>query len=355
MSTRKLWLFVVSVAALVALAMPGHLRGPGRIGLVGYGSDARGQAPAPTVDNADIAGQVDPGLVLINTDISYQGAVGAGTGIVLSPAGVVLTNNHVVEGATQISVTSIANSTAYPATVLGYDRKHDIAVLQLQGAGGLPTAPLGIATPVSVGDRVLAIGNAGGKGLRRSPGAVTALDQTITAGDELAAPEQLTGMIQVSANLFPGDSGGPLVNGNGQVIGVDTAASGNYRLSHRGGAQGFAIPIGTALADASQIQSGARSGSVHIGPSAMLGVGVTDQGRGGVAVAQVLRGSPAGQAGITPGDVITGFAGTNVDSDTTLTDLLDQQYPGNTVPLTWLDRSGQQHGATVTLAPGPVG
>jgi len=356
MSTRKLWWVVVAVAALIALLVPADLRAPNQIDLTSLGSDLIARAPTPATNSADIAAQVDPSLVLINTDISYQNAVGAGTGIVLSPDGVVLTNNHVVEGATQISVTSIATGATYGATVIGYDRTHDIAVLALQGASGLPPAPLGTGAPVNVGDPILSIGNAGGKGrLRRSPGAVTALNQTITASDELASSEQLTGMIQTSANLAPGDSGGPLVNSAGQVIGIDTAASGNYRLPRRGGAEGFAIPIGMALSDASQIQSGVPSGSVHIGPSAMLGVGVNNQSQGGVAVAQVLRGSPAAQAGIVPGDVIVGFAGANVASDTALTDLLDQQAPGNNVPLTWVDRSGQQHTATVTLAPGPVG
>ena len=106
---------------------------------------------------------VEPGLVLVNSDIGLQGAVGAGTGIVLSPDGEVLTNDHVVEGATQITATDSGTGRTYPATVVGYDRKHDIAVLQLQGASGLPTAPLGNSSQVRVGEPVLAIGNAGGK------------------------------------------------------------------------------------------------------------------------------------------------------------------------------------------------
>jgi S1-C subfamily serine protease len=350
--TRKPWWSVLAAAALAVLVLA-FTHAPNTIALNNY-ANRFAQAPATAVNASDATAQVDQGLVLVNSDISYQGATGAGTGIVVSPNGVVLTNNHVVEGATQITATSIANGTAYPATVIGYDRKHDIAVLQLQGASGLPTAPLDTSSPVAVGDPVTAVGNALGHGLRRSPGAVTAVDQTITAGDELASPEQLNGLIQTSANLIPGDSGGPLVNGNGQVIGIDTAASGNYRLSHRRGAEGFAIPIGTALSIASQIQSGASSGSVHVGNTAMLGVGVKSNAQG-VAVVQVLRGSPAAQAGIVPGDMITGFAGNTVSSDTALTDLLDQQYPGNTVPVSWVDQSGQQHGGNVTLAAGPVG
>jgi S1-C subfamily serine protease len=352
-STRKPWWSVLAAAVLSVLVVS-IAHAPNNIEL----SDLANRlidAPAPTVNSGDVAAAVDPGLVLVNTDMRLQGATGAGTGIVVSPDGVVLTNNHVVEGATQISATSVANGTEYPATVIGYDRKHDIAVLQLQGASGLPIAPLGTSAPVAVGDQVTAVGNAGGQGLRRSPGAVTAVNQTITAGDELASTEQLDGLIQVSANVIPGDSGGPLVNSSGQVIGIDTAASGNYRLSHRGGGEGFAIPIGTALSIASQIQSGASSGSVHIGKTAMLGVGIKPLKQGGVAVDQVLRGSPADQAGIVPGDVITGFAGNTVTSDTALTDMLDQQYPGNTVAVTWIDQSGQQHSGAVALVAGPVG
>ncbi|MBV9088884.1 MAG: trypsin-like peptidase domain-containing protein [Mycobacteriaceae bacterium] len=353
MFTRKPWWSALAAVAVIGL-VPAITHAHKQVELSGYPNDM-GRGPVPAVNTADVAAQVDQGLVLVNTDMSYQGAVGAGTGIVVSPDGVVLTNNHVVEGATQISATSVADGDAYPATVIGYDRKHDIAVLQLQGAGGLPTAPLDTSSQVAIGDPVTAIGNARGQGLRRSQGAVTALNQTITAADDLASPEQLNGLIQVSANVIPGDSGGPLVSSDGQVIGIDTAASGNYRLSERGDSEGFAIPIGTAMSIAAQIRSGASSGSVHVGNTAMLGIGVKSLDQGGVAVAQVLRGSPADHAGIAPGDVITGFAGNTVTSDTALTDLLDQQYPGNTVPVTWLDRSGQQHSGNVALAAGPVG
>jgi S1-C subfamily serine protease len=352
MFTRRWWWPVTVVAAVFALLVPVHTLQSNPVQLSGYGAALLGRMRA--VNAADATADVGSALVLINSDISYQGAVGAGTGIVLSSDGVVLTNNHVVEGATKITATSTASGSSYPATVLGYDRKHDIALLQLQGASHLPTAPLGDGTHVAVGDEVSAVGNARGEGLSRSAGTVTGLNQTITAADDLAAPEQLTGLIEVSANVVPGDSGGALVNSSGQVIGIDTAASGNYRLS-RGGGDGFAIPIGAALSIASQIQSGRSSGSVHVGPSAMLGVGVKTQRQGGVAVAQVLRGSPAQRAGIVPGDLITGFAGESVASDTALTDLLDQQHPGNGVHLTWVDPDGQQYSAAVTLAPGPVG
>jgi S1-C subfamily serine protease len=344
---RPWWSFVLVAIAVV-------------IGLSRYEGERISQAPAAwlntSVAAAQAAAQVDPGLVLINTVLSLQGAVGAGTGIVLDSNGEVMTNNHVVEGATQITVTSIGTGQRYPATVMGYDRKHDVALLQLHGARGLPTAPLGNSSPVTVGDPILAIGNAGGQGLSRAPGTVTSLGQNIVAADELAAPEQLNGLIETNANIRPGDSGGPLVNTSGQVIGIDTAASGNYKFTSRSGAQGFAIPIETALSIANQIRSRAPSGSVHVADTALLGVGVGPaQRQGGLPVRQVLQGSPAGQAGIAPGDVITEFDGNGLSSDTALSDLLDQRSPGNSVNVMWLDRSGQQHDANVTLATGPVG
>jgi S1-C subfamily serine protease len=304
---------------------------------------------------SDAAAEVDPGLVLIDSDISYQGAVGAGTGVVLSPDGDVLTNNHVVEGATHIVVSDVGTGQQYPATVVGYDRKHDIAVLRLQDARGLPTAPLGDSSQIGVGDPVMAVGNAGGRGLSEVTGAVTALGQTIEASDELASTEKLTDMIETNANIRPGDSGGPLVDSRGQVIGIDTAASAAYRLQGRTARDGFAVPINTALAIARQIESGAPAGSIHVGPTAMLGVGVGTDQRLGVPVEQALPGSPAAQAGIMPGDVITECDGNSITSDTTLSDLLDRHQPGDRVVVTWIDRLGQQHSATVALSAGPTG
>jgi S1-C subfamily serine protease len=364
----------MALAAVIGLgiaAAPTYTSMPERMDFAGSGVVLTNQQldllsespPAQPADPSATAAPVDAGLVEINTNMDYQNAVGVGTGIVVDPAGVVLTNNHVVAGATGITATDVGNGRTYPADVIGYDRRHDIAVVQLRGATGLPTPPLGDSSQVAVGDQVVGIGNAGGagSGLSREPGKVTALNQTITASDDLTgSSEQLTGLIGVAADLRPGDSGGPLVNSAGQVIGVDTAGSGSYRMGTRGG-QGFAIPINQALPIAAQIRAGAASSSVHIGDSAMLGVGVTDArgSRGsstsGVMVRQVLRGGPADQAGLAPGSVITALDGNAIDSANTLTDLLDQHHPGDTVGLTWADPSGQRHTATVVLATGPAG
>ncbi len=186
-----------------------------------------------------------PGLVDVNSTLGYEGASGAGTGIVLTSTGEILTNNHVIDGATSISVTDVGNGKTYKATVVGYDKSHDIAVLQLQGASGLKTAKIGDSSKATVGESVVAIGNAGGTGGTPSAagGSIIALNQQITASDELGgASEQLTGLIEVNADVQPGDSGGSLVNSAGQVIGIDTAASGanrrSVRRSTRRGARG---------------------------------------------------------------------------------------------------------------------
>ena len=165
--------------------------------------------------------------------MAIQDATAKGTGIVLTSNGEILTNNHVINGATSVSVTDIGNGKTYKATVVGYDESHDIAVLQLSGASGLTTATTGDSSTVNVGDSVVALGNAGGAGGTPSvaAGAVTALNQSITASDESSgSSEQLTGLIETNADIQAGDSGGPLVNSHGQVIGIDTAASTNYQF-----------------------------------------------------------------------------------------------------------------------------
>ena len=211
-----------------------------------------------------IASKVDPGLVDINTTLGYQQEQAAGTGIVLTSNGVILTNNHVIDGATSISVTDVGNQKTYTASVVGYDRTRDIAVLQLHNASGLQTATLGNSSNASVGEDVVGVGNAGGTGGTPSAagGTVTALNQSITASDEGdGTSEQLSGLIETNADIQPGDSGGALVDTSGDVLGVDTAASAGFSFQSNdqsSGNQGFAIPIDTALSIARAIEAGPR-------------------------------------------------------------------------------------------------
>jgi len=243
---------ILAVIAVVgALACPACARS-----VVGFAGPAQLLSRlAGAAEPSTGLGQVVAAVVDIDTTLGRRHAVGAGTGIVLDPQGLVLTNNHVVEGASTISATDVGTARTYSARVVGHDHRHDIAVLQLRGASGLVTAPLGDSSQVAVGDRVVGIGNAGGKGgvPSQAPGTIAALNQTVTAGDDLThRSELLTGLIQIAAAIRPGDSGGPLVNSSGQVIGVDTAAADSYRVQGRGG-QGFAIPIDEAVQIAHQM------------------------------------------------------------------------------------------------------
>jgi S1-C subfamily serine protease len=328
---------------------------------------AIGEAPDDQqISAARIAQLVSPTVVNINTVVGYRGVTAAGTGIVLTPNGDVLTNNHVINGATSIRATDVGNGRTYQAAVLGYDRGHDIAVLRLTGASGLRTANLGDSNTLRVGDPIAAVGNAGGTGGRPkvATGKVTALGRSISPTDELTGTvERLTGLIEVAANVQPGDSGGPLVTAAAEVVGVDTAASANYRYFTAGGT-GYAIPINSAMAIARQIQAGAGTDSVHVGPTPMLGVTVVSSGnrfgrdsdgyRSGVTVTSVPAGSPAQRAGVASGDVIVGFDGTDVDSANTLTTMVLRHRPGDQVTLVWASRGGgQRRTATVTLVAGP--
>ncbi len=323
-------------------------------------------APAPRpqapIDQSALLNQVVPGLVDINTTLGYQGAIGAGTGIVLDPSGEVLTNNHVIEGATEITATSLANHRTYPVDVIGFDRDNDIALVRLRGAGDLPAAAIGTSSSLAVGDPVAGIGNANGSGGPPSyaPGTVTQIGASVRASDESGGgTRELYDLIRVAADIRPGDSGGPLVNTAGQVVGVNVAATLTYRMGGVTGGEGFAIPIDRAMAVANQIRAGAASKSIHLGDTAFIGIGIADvpPGRGlsGAVVRQVMPDTPARQSGLLPGDVITALDGLPVASAADLSNIMDQHRPGDTVVLSWIDRSGSPRNAPVVLAKGPVG
>lgn len=319
-------------------------------------------APA-TLDQSALLSQVVPGLVDINTNLSYQGAIGAGAGIVLNPSGEVLTNNHVIEGATEITAFSLANSRTYAVDVIGFDRASDIALIRLRGAEGLPTAALGTSAGLTVGEPIAAIGNSDGAGGNPSyaPGNITQLGASVRAADESGGgSRELFDLIRVAADIRPGDSGGPLVNSAGQVVGVTVAATLTYRMGGVTGGEGFAIPIDRALGIANQIRSGAPSPSIHLGDSAFIGVGIADSspfagGPPGAVVRQVLPDTPARAAGLMGGDVITAVDGLPVNAAADLSNIMDQRRPGDTVLLTWIDRTGMVRNAPLVLAKGPVG
>ena len=320
--------------------------------------------------NLDINGitrKVSPAVVDINTVIQTASgsAAAAGTGLIITSSGDVLTNNHVVEGSVSIKVTIQGKSGTYAATVLGVDPTDDIAVIHINGVSGLPTVTIADSSTVKVGDTIYALGNALGLGgaPRVTQGTVTALDQTITASDNGAQAEQLTGMIQSDAEISPGDSGGALVNSAGQVIGVVTAGEAQgFRSTSTTIA--FAIPSSKAVDIANRILAGQAGNGVYIGPVGYLGVSVQTLDANSAAqlglsvssgayVRGVVAGSPAEHAGITAGSVITRVNSAVVDSATSLGDALHQYKPGDQVKITWI-AGNATHTATVTLISGPA-
>jgi S1-C subfamily serine protease len=370
--------------------LPAGLAGPGRHGrsrkrrglaLTAFGTAvalaaggtawaAIGSASASAPLSATtIASKTDPGLVDINTTIDYGQSAAAGTGMVLTSNGEVLTNNHVVEGATSIKVTDIGNGQTYTATVVGYSDTDDVAVLQLQGASGLSTVSIGSSSGLAAGQRIVALGNAEGRGgtPAEATGSITGLGATITAQDEGDGTlEHLSNLIQTDADIEPGDSGGPLLNASGQVIGMDTAAStadGEAGTTAAVTTTAFAIPISRAISIADQIEAGASSSTVHIGETAFLGVAVSTQSSQnasgqttqGATIEGVIRGTPAAEIGLSSGDTITAIGGHEVAAQSDLQGVIEQYHPGDKVTVTWTDPSGQSHSASVTLVAGPVG
>jgi S1-C subfamily serine protease len=294
------------------------------------------------------------GVVDINTDLGFQGGAAAGTGIVLTSNGEILTNNHVIRGATTIRVTDPSTKRSYAATVAGYDPTNDVALLTLTGATGLKTVTLGNSALVKVGDRVTAVGNAGGVGGTpiAAAGRITGLHRSVTVQDDAGNPEQLTGLLQTSAQLQPGDSGGPLLNKAGRVIGVDTAASMSLGFQQTASV-GLAIPINNALTIARQIERGIAAPTVHLGPTAFLGVSISFQNGSQAVVAAVVPSAPADQAGLTTGSVITSLNGQPVTTYDSLSKILLKLTAGSKVTLAWTDADGVAHTADVVTAAGP--
>jgi S1-C subfamily serine protease len=351
-----------------------------------------------------ILSKVRPGLVIIDTTLQYNSERAAGTGMVISSDGLVLTNNHVIEGSTSVEATDMGNGKTYTAKVLGYDLTGDVALIQLQNASGLRTVPIGNSSAVKTGDSVVAMGNANGQNtIVPAAGQVTAVNQTITAGDQggIVTSETLHGMIATNANIVSGDSGGPLANSAGQVIGMDTAGSGEG-FSAQQSSVGFAIPINTAWAIAQQIAAGHASSTVTIGYPPFMGIYIppagsdanpqdqaAQQGGGsfggfggggnggnggqscytsnrnltvpatiapvssGTLVVGVICNGPAQAIGMTAGSVITAVNGQAIGSPNSLTSTVSKYHPRSSISVTWVDPSGGHHTANLTLLPGP--
>ncbi|MFC9836513.1 S1C family serine protease [Rhodococcus sp. NPDC127530] len=312
--------------------------------------------PPPPVVLApeEVEARVIPAIVTLVADSGLVET--AGTGIVLTPDGVVLTNHHVIDGALDISAVSLGNGAEYVADVLGYDSSRDIAVLRLQGASDLPAAILAKDTTVGIGDPVTAVGNAEGGGVPvAARGFVTDVEQSITARSSTdGSRNRLNGLIQIDAAVRPGDSGGPLVDTTAAVIGVNTAGNADSDPAKPAPTQprSYAVPIDTAMTIVDQVRAGTTSATVHIGDTPLLGISVTDDDRG-AEVLWVSIGTPADDAGIEIGDVITEFDGTPVRSSDDLSEHMIGRHPGDEVAVRWFDESGHQRSTTIVLEKGP--
>jgi S1-C subfamily serine protease len=335
----------------------------------GSGATQSGTGATATMTAATTADAAEStGIVMIDTSLGYSNAAAAGTGMVLTADGLVLTNNHVIEGSTEISVTVASTGATYAASVVGVDAADDVALLQLDAASGLQTIAID-GDAEAVGDAVTAVGNAEGGGvLMAADGSITALDATVTTAAEGAVQsESLAGMIQIVADVVSGDSGGALLDAQGEVVGMTTAAS-----SGRVPTVAYAIPIEDALAIVQQIRNGDESGGVTLGAPAFLGVGLattttrtgvatrpgTSSSRNavvrGVTIAGVYAGTPAADAGLAAGDTITAIDGTETADSTALSAALAAHAPGDRVTVSWTDAAGAAHSAEVVLIAGPA-
>jgi putative serine protease PepD len=307
-------------------------------------------------DVQEVLAKVLPAVVSIATQsFAAQGTfsgnyvIGAGTGMVISPNGEVLTNNHVVAGASTVTVTLYGQSEVRQAKVIGTDPATDLALIQIEGVSGLPTVTFGNSATARVGDSVLAIGNAldlvGGPTV--TEGIVSAENRQLTAEDPLTnTPEHLSGLIQTDAAINPGNSGGPLVNSDAQVIGIDTAVATSADGNAPAQDIGFAIAINTAKPLIPVLRRGGTVNQPAHPGGAFLGVEVESvtaalarqdhlATTSGALVTGVVPGAPAGQAGLHVGDVIVQIGSTAVANVEDLTGALGMDQPGEKVVVTF--------------------
>jgi len=312
----------------------------GILGTLHTGVDSSANAPINLTD----------GLVLIDTVVGYDDGAAAGTGLVLTASGIVITNHHVVAGSTSITVTDPASHKKYDADVLGYDSTHDVAVLQLVGASRMPTITVS-TQPVSSGASITAIGNAQGGGrLVTVTGTVTQVSMTVqVTGEDGTGSSTLTNLVGTTAPLVPGDSGGAMFDNSSKVIAMNVAGSTN---AHR--PAGFGIPIVTAMKIANAVVTGQPNSTIKLGRTGGLGIVVSTQSTGAPQILQVVPGGPAAKAGMTSGSTLTGLDGVALSSSDQVTSILATHQPGDKVQASWTDRSGRDRTATVTLGVAPL-
>lgn len=321
------------------------------------GNELRSQSEQ---DISQVASRVAPSVVSISTDVqSSRGRVigqGAGTGVIVSKDGYIMTNNHVVDGASSVSITTSSGDIYEKVKLVGSDPLNDIAFLKVAGVDDLPAATLGDSSTLKIGQNVFAIGNSLGEYKNTlTSGIVSGLNRPVTAASESGdTPESLTGLVQTDAAINPGNSGGPLVNAAGQVVGINTAVASDAQ------GIGFAIPIN---ATKGVLASVIKSGKVQ---RAYIGVRYVDitpavakerelpvkEGAlvlGDASSSAVVDGGPADKAGIKNKDIITRIGDMKVGDNGGITSIIGMYQPGDTIDVTYL-RDGKERTTQLTLA-----
>jgi S1-C subfamily serine protease len=302
----------------------------------------------PPMDVAAVADMVGPSVVTISADVEQGGLLGGsvGTGVITTSDGEILTNAHVVEGATAIRVRLAGETEPRPATLLASDPGNDLALLRI-GGEGFPAATFAAPGSVDIGDEVVAIGFA--LDLDGDPsvtlGIVSALDRTITT--ELGA---LDGLIQTDAAISSGNSGGPLVNAVGDVVGINTAVARGDATTAASNI-GFAISTDEVLPVLTSLREQSEGADRQEG---YLGVGLESRidGGQGAVVSEVQDGTPAQEAGVTAGDVIIAVDGSAIDGPAGLIAAIRDREPGDSVTVELL-RDGEQVTVAVVLTTRP--
>lgn len=288
-----------------------------------------------------------PGIFMVNTEV-YQ-YLGFGTGMVVSPDGLAITNYHVVESSMSVSITMADSDKKYSADVLGRDASRDIAVLKIDTDEPLEVASINPG-PVVASQTVAGVGNAGGQGYLTSVvGEVYATNESIRIEpQEPGSPSQwLEGLIMITSDIVPGYSGGPTVDANGQVIGVSTAASQDTTSSAE--AFGYAVPITGALEVVEQVLAGDESGDVVIGAGGALGIVVSSEEGGGARVMEVANGSAGQSIGLRPDDILLEIDGHEVINSSFISRYVRDKSPGDEVEVLWRSPDGTVQSATVAL------
>ncbi|MBQ2695531.1 trypsin-like peptidase domain-containing protein [Candidatus Saccharibacteria bacterium] len=311
---------------------------------------------------ADVADKVSASVVSITTSTkatSYFGqsytSSAAGTGMIVSSDGYVLTNKHVIEGATKINVVLADGTTFEDVKVAAVDPLNDVAFLKVSGASDLTPATLGDSKTISVGQQVIAIGNALGQYQNTvTSGIVSGTNRSLTATDSTGSmSEELSDMIQTDAAINSGNSGGPLVNAVGEVIGINTATSSSAEN------MGFAIPISSVKGMLTQLTSSGKASRAYLG---VYGMEITAESAkaynlpvsagaylySSSSYTSIVKDSPASKAGLKDKDIITEVNGVKIGEAGSLSSLIGEYKPGDTVELTVI-REGEEMKIKVTL------